>query len=578
MSSVEKFNELERIYRRLVQNDLFLKWRANIEFSYKLYSGEFIASEASLESLARQKIKPLKCNLLAPVINVLTGVEIQNEYRIKANITNMADDARDLEDGLNQYLMVLQNKGEFATSLRRALKDCIIGGLGFVRVWYEQHEHRVSYIPPYNVAIDFSDITPNFSKQYSVVTWEDLHPEEIKSRFGLDTFNKLSFDETNLLRHQTLTSASFLSSSLYASDIQNRLFTFRLRETVPGYCGRLEEKYIHTDDKKIAPFLEECKEEEVTVNKIYTVCQGQIIDEKLEEPKVINGEIPIIPLVFLRDYQLLPRGLCCQLADLQESFNIALSRATAFANTEKIFIYAQDPSIRALLSEEKNVSLVTRPNAVVVLSPEDRVEIVRPNEAIAQQARIMEQCVFLIKKVSGIEDDSKGTPTNAVSGVAQQQRDIHSLRTNAFIYDNFKEFKKRLGKIILQQLVYSADTDIAVKLLDEGEQRCILLNHVVTTREGKTLLLNDVSAQQWNISIEQAPVDTSTRTQQRLDLLSIAQTPFAPYILKSKEWLGLFVSNPGKVMKEIQETIQQEQQLAQQANTKGGNNYGQHNF
>lgn len=561
--------ELDTEYKNLIHEPAFREWRFNLDNGLGLYYGTKQFSEEDAKRLKKLQITPVACNIIAPTVNVLTGVEIQNEYRIKASIVNMTDEARDLEDALNQYFVVLQNKGEFATALRTALKDSIIGGLGFVRVWYDKHEPKVSYVNPYNVLLDFSDTTPDFAKQYTVITWEDLNPMEIRLRYGKKNFNKLGFSYKPDFLSSTSIMRSYAPSLISTTrEYLRRVYTIRHRVVVNGYCGTLAGRTITTPIEIIGSQLENVHTEDMTINQNIVVCQGKILKTYIEEPVIVNSQLPIIPLVFQRDYNGVPQGLCNGLAQLQGAFNFSLSKSTAYANTENVYIFSHDPLIRQSLAED--ASFVVKPNSVAVLAPTDRVERVQPTAAIHQQFELMQNALALVKKTSGIEDDSKGIPTNAVSGVAQQQRDIHSLRTNAFIYDNFKAFKKRIGTLILKQLEQGYETDIYVRTLDEEDRQPIILNQLVQRSDGTYQILRDISAQKWSISIEQAPIDSTTRSQLRLDLLSIAQTPFAPVIFRSKELLGLFVANPGKVMHEIQESMSQDQQ--KKAYTEEGQN------
>lgn len=552
--------ELNEEYKKLIQNPLFQQWRKTHKENVGFYNGNLFLDYETMQKLQKQGVKPLSCNLIAPTVNVLLGIEIQNEYRIKVNVTNMTDDARDFEDAINQYFCVLQNKEEFAGNLRRALKDSVIGGIGFVRVCYKDHQPQVEYINPLNIVWDFTDKTPDFTGQYTIVTWENLHKSEIRLRYGLKNYAKLRFeDDYSIAKYDDDELEHDLSQYKYP----NRVYTFRKKEVMKGWQGYTEEgELVQTIKEDIAKVLQETEETQLAVNTNTVICQGIILDRNIEEPVVVGGEIPIIPMIYQRDDKFIPKGLVSTIRDLQMGFNLSFSRITAYANTEKTHAYISNVNDRELLVN--NPELLIRPNAVVILTPQDKIETIRPNEAVQQQARLIETYMEFIKKASGIEDESKGIQTNAQSGIAQQQRDINSLRCNAFLYDNFKRFKKRIGGLILQQLQNSFDTDIVVRMLDDEEKNVLVLNQVIEDADGNIQIINDLSTKKWNISIEQSPADSTTRAQKRLDLLSIAQTPLAPYIMKSKEWLGLFVSNPGKVMKEIQETTMQEQGLQPQ--------------
>ena len=60
-----------------------------------------------------------------------------------------------------------------------------------------------------------------------------------------------------------------------------------------------------------------------------------------------------------------------------------------------------------------------------------------------EQLKIVELYLKLIQRVTGIHDEMLGIQTNATSGVAQNMRQVNSVRNNVFAFDNFSQMKKR---------------------------------------------------------------------------------------------------------------------------------------
>lgn len=567
-----KIETLDEYYKELVAHPLFTSWRENHDKSLGFYSGDLIINQNTKELLTTQGVDPIACNLIAQNVNSLCGIEIQNSYRIKVNVTNDTADARNFEDAINQYLTNLQNDQAFESAVRSAFKDAIIGGLGFVSVRYVNHKPEVHYINPYNIAIDFRDNSRMFDRQQVVFTWEDLHENEIKLQYGLSNYNRLKFNKGVQNRHEVFTYANItetkqclqtLAQSLTDTEFQNRVFTAYCVEVVDGWQGSIITEstvdghdntvVVKTIDPQIGIKLPNAERVPTSVVIKTSICQGKILKQELEEPVVMDGQIPIIPMVYQRGYNFEPKGLVNQIEDVQEGFNIAFSRLNAYANTAKTIATIANVNTRQQFVE--NPENAIKPNAVLAFAPGDKIEVIYPSEAITQQKTLLDAHMLFMKRACGIEDETKGIQTNAVSGIAQQQRDINSMRTNAFVFDNFKAFKKRIGKAVLQQLQYSYDTDIVVNLMDGDKRRNVVLNHVIEYADNTIEIFNDISVQRFNISIEQAPDEYTTRVQKQAEfkaILPFLTNPSALMLLRSKkfvEWLG--ISNPEELIQEL---------------------------
>ena len=575
-------SQLDECYKALISHPTFISWRELHDRSLGFYTGEKTVRRDVIEELEKQEIMPLSCNLIAQNVNSLCGIEIQNAYRIKVNVTNNTPEARDFEDAINQYMTDIQNEPAFENAVRAAFRDAIIGGLGFVSVHYVNHKPEISYISPYNVVLDFRDASRTFDKQQVIFVWEDLHENEIKLRYGENNYKRLEFNKSKGSDGfygsdtviETKERLQALSSSLKDIDIefQNRVFTCYRIEVVKGWQSIIdgeqeeEKQLIKTVDPKVALELPNPESVPVSVVIKIIICQGKILKQELESPIIVDGQIPIIPMVYQRGYNFIPEGLVKQIEETQEGFNIALSRMNAYANTEKIFATIANVNERNKFQD--NPENVIKPNAVLALAPGDKIETVRPTEAIAQQRMLLDAHMLFMKRACGIEDETKGIQTNAVSGVAQQQRDINSMRTNAFVFDNFKNFKKRIGKMILQQLRYSYDTDIVVNLMDSDKRKNIILNNIIEYMDGTMEIRNDITTQCFNISIEQTPDEYTIRAQKQAEfkaVLPFLTNPGALPLLQSKkfiEWLG--ISNPQELIQELTQILQGNRQNNEQ--------------
>ena len=113
----------------------------------------------------------------------------------------------------------------------------------------------------------------------------------------------------------------------------------------------------------------------------------------------------------------------------------------------------------------------------VILLPKDSKFQVSSNAQLGEeQLKIVDLYLNLIQRVTGIYDEMLGIQTNATSGVAQNIRQVNSVRNNVFAFDNFSQMKKREARFLLNMIQAGGDMNLAVELLSQEERTSIILN------------------------------------------------------------------------------------------------------
>jgi len=545
--------ELNEEYKNLIKNPDFVYWRSMHIRNLRYYLGEEGINSRGLKNLKKRNIQPIECNIVSPLIHTIQGIEMQTSYDINVQVNATGEEAGECEEALNQYFYDIQSDEEYAQNIRLAFRDGLIGGLGFCRVFYDRDIPKIKHISPLNIAFDFYDQTSQFTNQYCIYTWEDLPKTAIRLLLGETEFKKLKFTKA--------TDDYFNSLNRLANDLTNddnfnhRVFIRHGIEVRDGYQGYLNGDLFYTLDKKIGEKLQNSKEVPITINTMTTIIQGRIVKSVVQEPLVINGKIPIAIFSCNRVDGAVPKGLLESVVSVQSGFNMALSKSIAYANAEKTILHIGSTADRAKYEEAPEV--LTQPNSVIFLAPEDRYEVQKSNDVVAQQIGFMNLFNDYLKKVTGLEDESKGVPTNAISGVALQQRDINSLRSTAFIFNNFKCFKKQIGTFILQQLQSSLQTDIVINMRGEENARKIVLNQVIEDNNTNTYKVkNDITCMKWNIVIKQTPSEMTMKEKEKENLIELLNSPIASLALQSERLLGLFVSNPKAMKEELNKIMQ----------------------
>lgn len=546
-ASASTMSALDEIYQRMVQNYAYQRWRQNYKHCLKMYAGLHAFSESCEQEFRQRDIEGVTINIIAPIVNTLCGVEIQNRFRIKAVIDDSSENAAMLTEAINAYLLSVQNTMGCDQEFAYTLQDAVIGGLGWFYVGYRDHRPYLEHVDPLSIVFDTSDYTKNFKKQERIFRIHLWNTSEIKSRFK-EKAKGLWFDEDEF---NNLNDLRTLDESLY-SNITHRVIECVEKRIVHGYRGYRESDgvMVETINKRDTGELVDVKPADLSVCYRTWICQGEIMRANVIRPTIINHEeLPYIPMVYQKDIHNLPRGLVSQIDDLQQNVNAILSKHSAYLNSEKIFVKTENPNVKMEILSRPNA--LQNPNAVLVLGKDDQVISLRASEATMQYTQALGNYMDLIKRASGVEDESRGIPTNANSGIAQQLRDNMSLRTNGFIFDNFRLFKKRIGLMLIKQLQASYRKNIIVEIGEEENKYAFILNWSIPQRDGTFKILNDISVTPFDIVVEEIPVYSRSTEARRLEFERIMQLPFADILWQSEKLLGMYVDNPKKVKEEI---------------------------
>lgn len=153
----EIINALDAEYYRMISNEKFKTWRDSYKRSLQMYFGSAPFNSEVAKEMKKRGIPQVTVNLICPLVNSLCGVEIQNRFRIRAVIDSPENDARTLCEAMNSYLVKVQEMEGVDQQFSTALKDAVIGGLGWVFVGYEDRKAKIERVNPFNVIFEAWD-------------------------------------------------------------------------------------------------------------------------------------------------------------------------------------------------------------------------------------------------------------------------------------------------------------------------------------------------------------------------------------------------------------------------------------
>jgi len=168
-----------------------------------------------------------------------------------------------------------------------------------------------------------------------------------------------------------------------------------------------------------------------------------------------------------------------------------------------------------------------------------------------------------------------GIQTNATSGVAQNIRQVNSVRNNVFAFDDFAEMKKREAKFMLDMIQSGYDENIAVQVLTDQQNYWLVLNLSHESDKGVEIY-NDVRTLPLSLYIEEVPDYRSTSEERQAKLEALLNNQNAPLIAMSPTLLkDMGIREGEKISQEIREAMQQKMMMEQGIMQGGQNSQGQ---
>jgi hypothetical protein len=273
-----------------------------------------------------------------------------------------------------------------------------------------------------------------------------------------------------------------------------------------------------------------------------------------------STDFSLIPVVFQRRFKTgVPYGLLESMKDIQRDCNVRVTKSVYAINSSQL-VFEGNPLPGADLNRLKQE--LKAMDSVIILPKDSKYQLSSNGRLGEEQLKIVELYLNLIQRVTGIHDDMLGMKTNATSGIAQNIRQVNSVRNNVFAFDNFSQMKKRESLFTLGMLQSGDEENLAVQILTPEEHKTMVLNLTRTMRGrgGKLekVILNNVRTLPLSLYIEEVPDYKSTFEEQRATFESLLSNAHAHWMMLSPELLRrLGVRDPERIAGEMRQALQE---------------------
>ncbi|RZI46646.1 hypothetical protein [Candidatus Finniella inopinata] len=541
---------------------------------YGFYDGTGQWEAHDLRILQERGQLPITVNICKGFIDNLSGVEIQSRYRIacRNDSQNPEDDA--LADALTHLLFHIQENQEIPYKGSLKFRDSLICGLGWSYLYQEDGVVSYDYVHPFNMLPDPDDLTPQYTAMKYVCRKRWMRPDRVKARwphtakdidFSGDFGYYQGMESPELMDREAL----YTDPNLGNGTNRSRVLVVEVQYKVPAKIYR----GLDTQGRSFETFQLEKAESLAGSEKNLEEVQGErlmrtlFLDNTLLEHAPLDATFPdqkdfsYIPIVFQRRFKTgVPYGLLESMKDIQRDCNVRVTKSVYAINSARVVFEGNPMPGRDIETIRKELKIA---DSVILLPKDSKFQVSSNSQLGEEQLKIVELYLNLIQRVTGIYDEMLGIPTNATSGIAQNIRQVNSVRNNVFAFDNFSQMKKREARFLLTLLQAGGEENLAVEILNPEERKRIILN-LTRIIDGKPVVFNDIRTLPLSLYVEEVPDYQSSFAEQKATFESLLSNAHAQWLMSSPELLRrLGVRDPETVAKEMQAAMQQKTMMEQ---------------
>lgn len=548
------------------------------------YDGTGQWTARDLQTLLMREQLPITVNICKGYVDALSGVEIQSRYRTACRSDSHRSEDDKLAEALTHWLFHIQEHQDLPYKGSLKFRDSLICGIGWSHLYKEDGVYWYDYVHPFNVIPDPDDLSPQYSAMKYVCRKRWMTADMVKARWPQAAKADLALDESgyygDAFSPELLDRSSGFTDtptgSNHPSTGSGRVLVVEVQHKVPhkawrGICeeGRPFETFDLDTAEKLAASSKDIQMLDST-RIMRTLFLGNTLLEHAPLDFALPGseDFSLIPIVFQRRFKTgVPYGLLESMKDIQRDCNVRVTKSVYAVNSSQL-VFEGNPLPGADLNRLKRE--LKSADSVIIL-PKDSKYQISSNAPLGEgQLKIVELYLDLIQRVTGIHDDMLGMPTNATSGVAQNIRQVNSVRNNVFAFDNFSQMKKRESFFILGMLQSGADAsgkdeNLAVQILTPEERKTMILN-LTRTINGKPVIFNNVRTLPVSLYIEEVPDYKGTFEEQKATFEALLSNAHAHWMMLSPELLRrLGVRDPDKIASEMRQALQEKSAMEQDA-------------
>jgi len=502
--------------------------------------GQWTAEER--EALRERLQEALVFNQVQPTIKWVTGTE--KKVRIDWRVMPRGEEDAPGAEAKTKILKYVQDVNNVGFKRSMAFADATISGVGWLdhginsdpddeKIMIGYEDWRNVWYDSLSVAPDYTDARYVFRGKWVdedvAVAWFPDRADVIHAAANQGTDNLVSslddpaFDEalsgdSSNVSNNAINTGFFSIAGEVSVTRRNRVFLVEAWYRVPARKKVLRGEKIGTlngvafddQDADHAQLVAEGLASPVDTIKMemrqMIFCGNHVLHEGVSPFR--HNRFPLVPIWgFRRKKDNAPYGMVRNLRDPQRDLNKRRSKALYILNSNKTIV--EDDAWAGTLNEFYDSR--QRPDGVTIMKKDKLKAISTENDRgiATEHIALMSQDERYIQTASGVTDELMGRDTNAVSGIAIQNRQEQGHVVTEDLFDNYRLAFKLSGEItlsLIEQFKTEAET---VRIIGKGNEPEFLRINDMDPETGEKV--NDITATQADFIVSEQDYSATLR-------------------------------------------------------------------
>lgn len=459
-------------------------------------------------------------NRIAVNLDNIIGQEVASRVNIGVSPRSFAEDALQMAAAHNILAQYVQERESVAYKLSIRNMHRYSGGMGWIERDVRDGKLRYENVNPFEMGWDVTDYTKNLTdsrfqyrkKWLSIEEAKRTFPDKAKELDALVLSAKEKKENDNLPSYDPEAKFDEIDSAGYVDVVKDRIKVVEYQYKTPAKKYRTftaNNRVIETfDEDEAKKLLDKKLEQDIVefdsciVNVIFFT-EGVLLKD--ETPLIIQNENFSWQFSgYKRTLNGCFYGLVKGAIPAQQELNKRRSKAMHLLNSNRVRLSPQalkDNDINELLNE------LNSPDGFVI-ADQGEIELLDQNtREFSQQLQMMMRAQDEIDMVMGSFSEALGEPSNAVSGVAIQKRQLGAQRNQIRALDDHREARKQFGRDMISGIQATVDRERAIHIINEDDlaQSYIVVLNEPGEVDGNPVINNDVRSLDYDIVIEEVP-------------------------------------------------------------------------
>lgn len=520
------------------------EWKEKAKTHYSLYHGEQWTGD-EIATLEERKQAVTTFNHISPAIDAIVGGERLNRPKIKMAGRTLDDEqVAEVKTALYDYIQYNSNTDD---EIDKAELDCLIAGRGTMLV------------------------EPSVGKKEEI----DILHKYLDYR---DCFTD------SLSKRDDLSDARYFQYAIFVdADMLDKMFRKYNPDTDTGFevsgfeSSSEDDMWFEHGDRKRPRLITTWYRDEKGDVSVGIWVKGKMLFSK-KKPYDMN-EFPIVQITYKRKMDNSPYGLVSGMVSAQEEINKRHSKALHYLNSSQVL--AEE---NAFVDFEEARKTLAKPDGITKLQDgalaEGRVQIVPTAQLADSHIQMMQIAEQKLLTTAGINPSYVGQSSQYESAKKANISINQAQNTLIPFLNKLRIMRYNLAKITMKLVPEFMTDERLVRILNiDGSYGFMPVNKIALLDNGTATKINDITSDDVDIIIEDAPRGLNEKEEQFQQLLTIqgqTQRPIPMEILlryssiKDKHQLAKELEQHYAMEAQLQQAQQAIEQLQAQIQQLGG--------